>query len=94
MKVPYLWVPVTVVQNDNVGGGQVDAQAASTRREEEAELFTAWRVKDLHSIVALVALGVAINAAVTKALCTQHEEGAPPSETQSQWCARGVTLTL
>lgn len=92
--MPYLWVPVTVVQNDNVGSGQVDAQAASSRREEEAELFAAWRVKDLHSIVALVALGVAINAAVTKALCTQHEEGDPPRYVQSPWFARGVTLTL
>jgi hypothetical protein len=31
----HLWVPVAVVQDDNVSSGKVDAQTTSTRRQQE-----------------------------------------------------------
>ena len=40
----YLGVPVRVVEDHGVGGGEVDAQPTRTRREEEAELLRAWRI--------------------------------------------------
>ncbi len=37
----HLRVPVTVIQDDNICSVQVDAQAASTRRQQENKLLAA-----------------------------------------------------
>ena len=39
-----LRVPVTVIQNDNVGGCEVDTQTTSASREQEDELLAVWLV--------------------------------------------------
>ena len=37
-------IPITVVQDDNIGRGQVDTETSSTRREQENKLLAAGSV--------------------------------------------------
>mmetsp|Transcript_22804 Transcript_22804/g.58024 ORF Transcript_22804/g.58024 Transcript_22804/m.58024 type:complete len:574 (+) Transcript_22804:400-2121(+) len=60
----HLRVPVAVVQNDDVGGGQVDTQAAGARGQQEHKLLAAGRVVRVDGVLAVLAAGVAVDAAV------------------------------
>ena len=39
-----LWVPVAIVEDDDVGGAEIDSQAASACRQHEDELARVRRV--------------------------------------------------
>ena len=39
-----LWVPVRVIEDDDISGGQVDAQPTGTGGQHEEKLVTAWPV--------------------------------------------------
>lgn len=53
-----------VVDDDRVGRGEVDAEAARARGEDEDELLRAGRVEHLDGVVAVLALGGPVDAAV------------------------------
>mmetsp|Transcript_20639 Transcript_20639/g.79043 ORF Transcript_20639/g.79043 Transcript_20639/m.79043 type:complete len:211 (-) Transcript_20639:787-1419(-) len=63
-----LGVPVAVVDHDSVGGGQVDAEAASPRGEEEDELRRARRVESVDPFLPVPARHAAVDAAELVAL--------------------------
>jgi hypothetical protein len=60
----HLRVPVAVVEDDDVGSREVDAQAARARREQEAKLLAAVRVERVDHVLAVLARRVAVDAAV------------------------------
>jgi hypothetical protein len=55
-----LWVPVAVKDDDGVGGGEIDAEAARPRRQQEAEVLRAGRVEVIDSVLAQLALYSAV----------------------------------
>jgi hypothetical protein len=55
-----LWVPVAVKYDDGVGGGEIDAQAARPRRQQEAEVLRAGRVEVIDRVLAQLALYSAV----------------------------------
>ena len=40
-----LRVPIRVVENDNVGGREIDAESTSSRTQQEDKLGTVWHVE-------------------------------------------------
>jgi hypothetical protein len=55
-----LWVPVAVENDDSVGGGEIDAEAARPRRQQEAEVLRAGRVEVIDRVLAQLALYSAV----------------------------------
>jgi hypothetical protein len=55
-----LWVPVAVEDDDGVGGGEIDAQAARPRRQQEAEVLRAGRVEVIDRVLPQLALYSAV----------------------------------
>ena len=49
-----MWIPVRVVENDDVGGGEVDAQAAGARGQHEDEDVGAGRVVGVDALLSLL----------------------------------------
>ena len=60
----HLGIPVGVVQDNHVGGVQVDAEAAGTRGQQEDELLGSLSVVRVDLALPVLAAGVAVNAAV------------------------------
>ena len=60
----HLWIPIAVVQNDNVGRRQIDAKAAGARRQHEQELFAARRVKFVDLLLTQLVLSLTVEAAI------------------------------
>ena len=59
-----LWVPVRVVENDDVGRVEIDAEAARARTQHVYELGGARRVELVHGLLAILVLGAAVEATV------------------------------
>ncbi len=55
-----LRVPVAVKNDDGVGGGEIDAQAARPRRQQEAKVLRAGRVEVIDRVLAQLALYSAV----------------------------------
>jgi hypothetical protein len=55
-----LRVPVAVEDDDGVGGGEIDAQTARPRRQQETEVLRAGRVEVIDRVLAQLALYSAV----------------------------------
>ncbi len=57
-------VPIGVVDDDHVGRGEVDTEAACARRQKENEFLTVWHIEFVDLSLAVLVRGVPIEATV------------------------------
>ena len=62
-----MWVPVTVEEDDGVGGLQVEPQTPSPRAEHEDEVLAVVLVEGLQQQPSIVSLGGAVQTQVLEA---------------------------
>ena len=65
-----LRVPITVVQDDDVGGGQVDTETTGTRGEQEDELVAVGLIVLVDGSDTVIMSGSTVDAAV---LCSSRQ---------------------
>ena len=67
----YLWVPIWVKNDYDVGLVEVDAQAASTRWQDKKLLVRFWALKIFNSVFSVVRRGLTINPTIVIATVPQ-----------------------
>jgi hypothetical protein len=72
-----LRVPIAVEYDDGVGGGEIDAEAARPRRQQEAEVLRAGRVEVIDRVLAQLALYSAVQPLERESpqLCNRTKRG-------------------